>query len=81
MSHRERYKRILAVNAFKANDHSRKRAATAFTADCKRLKLDAPKDAEGYCPRWNKSYDIKGDVEGNAHNSGRKPKISKDAAA
>jgi hypothetical protein len=81
MNHQERYKRILAVNAFKANDHSRKRTATAFKADCKRLKLEAPKDAEGYCPRWNKQYDDKGDVEGNASNSGRKPKISKGAAA
>jgi hypothetical protein len=44
------------------------------------LKLDAPKDAKGYCPRWSKSYDLKGDVEGNAQNSGRKPKISKEAA-
>jgi hypothetical protein len=44
------------------------------------MKLEVPKAAPQSCSRWNKQYDTEGHLEGNAHLSGRKPKISKGAA-
>lgn len=81
MRYQERYKRVLAVSSYKASNGSPKAAATAFETQCKRMKLDVPGDAPGYCTRWDKYYNDKGHVEGDSQNSGRKPKISKDAAA
>jgi transposase len=81
MRYTRQYKRVLAVSSYKASNISLKAAAKAFKAHCKSMKLDPPADVEGYIRRWHRYYEKKGHVEGDSQSSGRKPKITKSAAA
>lgn len=76
----QKYKRVAAVVAFRANDGAMKAAQAQFLASCNELNLEPPKQVGAFIRRWQRYYTENGHVEGDAHNSGRTPKISKAAA-
>lgn len=72
--------RALAALAYKKNSNNISRAAAAFTADCKEMGLKAPQDTRAYVTNWGLAWQHFGSIEGTAHNSGRKPKLSTEDA-
>lgn len=74
------YQRVLAVNAYRTQGGVMKAARGHFLASCKKLNLDPPQRVATFITRWEQYYAQHGHVEGDAHNSGRTPKISKPAA-
>lgn len=72
--------RSLAASCYVESKHDINIATTEFLKKCKSMKLKVPKAVGAFVKRWGTYFLKHKHTDGNASNSGRKPKISKQAA-
>jgi hypothetical protein len=70
--------KVLAVSAFKHHKGDITAAKAEFIARCQELDISIPKDPNKFIKDWAAVWDQEGNLDGHAHNSGRKRKLPKD---